>query len=73
MAMLPSNELSTPRFVGPFGPFGRMRRQRHQQEYPSTDSPTATREDADEMIDFAGHAIEATNRILASGKLKPWT
>lgn len=59
-------------FVGTFGGFGRMRRRRHEQEYPSAESPTATREDADEVIDFARQAIEAVTRTLASGRLKPW-
>jgi hypothetical protein len=59
-------------FVGTFEGFGRMRRRRHEQEYPSAESPTATREDADEVIDFARQAIEAVTRTLASGRLKPW-
>jgi hypothetical protein len=49
-----------------------MRRRRHQQEYPSPDSPTATGEDADEMIGFARQAIEVAIGNLGSGKLKPW-
>lgn len=60
-------------FVGPFGRFGRMRRRRHQQEYPTVDAPTATEEDAAEMIDFAREAIDTALGILASGKLRPWT
>jgi hypothetical protein len=60
-------------FGSPFDRFGRMRRRRHQQEYPTLDSPTATKNDAAEMIDFARDAIEAAQAILASGKLRPWT
>lgn len=60
-------------FVEPFGRFGRMRRRRHLQEYPTADAPTATEEDATEMINFAREAIDTARRILASDKLRPWT
>lgn len=60
-------------FGNQFNQFGRMRRRRHEQEYPSIDSPTATEDDAIEMISFARIAIERAREVLASGRLGDWS
>ncbi len=60
-------------FGDDFKEFGRMRRRRHEQEYPNVDSPSATTDDAAEMIAFARHAIATARDALASGRLGAWS
>jgi hypothetical protein len=63
----------TAQFGNAFKRFGRMRRRRHAQEYPNVDSPTATDDDALEMIAFAGQAAKRAREVLGSGRLGAWS
>jgi hypothetical protein len=52
-----------------FGAFGRLRRRRNDSEYPNADSPTITRDDADDCLQTAAAILDAARGILDSGAL----
>lgn len=56
-----------------FAQFGRMRRRRHQQEYPDPETPSATTEDAEEVIEFAGVALARAEQVFREDRLPAWS
>lgn len=52
-----------------FGRIHRLRRRRHDSEYPSDDSPTVTKADAERALGIARESVEVARKLLASGSL----
>jgi hypothetical protein len=52
-----------------FSAFGRLRRRRNDSAYPDPDSPTITRDDADDCLQTAAAILDASRGLLDSGAL----
>lgn len=52
-----------------FGRLHRLRRRRNTTEYPDSDSPTVTEEDARRALATARQTIEAANTLIGTGRL----
>ncbi len=55
-----------------FGRLHTLRRRRNATEYPDPDSPTVNADDAEHALATATAALDAAERLLASGKLDPF-
>jgi hypothetical protein len=55
--------------VAAFGKIHRVRRRRNDSEYPSTTTPDVASNEAQDALDIALEAIDATIRILESGRV----
>lgn len=55
--------------IAAFGAFPRLRRTRAAREYPDVGTPTTTSEDLDEALDAAASIVDASRRILETGRL----
>lgn len=58
--------------IAVFAHINRVRRRRHDSEYPSADTPAITPDDARKALAVAREAVDATRRILGTGKLGPF-
>lgn len=52
-----------------FGRLHRLRRRRNATEYPDSESPTVTEEDAAQALATARDVVAAAKRLIASGRL----
>ncbi len=55
-----------------FGKLNRLRRRRNSNEYPDPDSPTVTGDDARQALATARETVDATRRLIDSGRLDPF-
>jgi len=53
-----------------FGRLNALRRRRHRAEYPDEDSPEVDEEDAQQALKTAKAVIDATGRLIDSGRLE---
>jgi hypothetical protein len=52
-----------------FGKLHRLRRRRNTTEYPDSDSPTVTDDDARQALSIAQETVEAARKLTDSGRL----
>lgn len=52
-----------------FGRLSALRRRRHRAEYPDEDSPEVDKDDARQALNTAQAVIDATERLIDSGRL----
>lgn len=55
-----------------FGRLNRLRRRRNTTEYPDTNSPTVTEDDARQALATARETVDAAKKIIGSGRLGPF-
>lgn len=55
-----------------FGRLHRLRRRRNTTEYPDSESPTVTDDDAKQALATAQETVDAAKRLIDSGRLDPF-
>lgn len=55
-----------------FGRLNRLRRRRNTTEYPDTNSPTVTEDDARRALATARETVDAAKKLIGSGRLGPF-